>query len=113
MMNLRTGCASTDDIAFHLSVQRHEQGVLRNHRINQEWGTEERFGDMPLYPGQFFDILILAEESAFKVDINGVHFCMFQYRVPLDQVKYINVQGDATIHCINLEDGNALTPEQN
>lgn len=112
MLNLQTGCVTQprDDVAFHLSVRNNEHAIVRNHMVNQVWGTEERFGGMPLHPGQHFDLLILAEATAFKVAINGTHFCMFQYRIPYHRIQFINIEGDVTVHSITLEGDNYQPP---
>lgn len=68
-INLQTGAATRprDDVALHLSVRPTEPVIVRNHWENKAWGVEERFGGCPIHPGQPFEILILAESSAFKV----------------------------------------------
>lgn len=77
MINLQTGCVirPRDDVALHLSVRGHENCIVRNTLLGQVWGTEERYGGMPLHPGQHFDILILCERTSFKIAINNVHYC--------------------------------------
>lgn len=105
MINLQAGCVTTprDDVALHLSVRPTEHCIVRNHMTSHIWGSEERFGGIPIHPGQVFDILILTEATAYKIAINNVHFCMFQYRMPYHRVKFINVEGDVSIHSITLE----------
>lgn len=105
MINLQTGCVTRprDDVALHLSVRATENCIVRNNLTSQIWGTEERFGGMPLRPGQVFDILILTEASAYKIAINNVHFCMYQFRIPFHRVQFISIEGDVSIHAITLE----------
>ncbi|KAJ6633919.1 Galectin-7, partial [Pseudolycoriella hygida] len=101
-INLQTGAATRprDDTALHLSVRPTEPVIVRNHYENKVWGTEERFGGCPINPGQPFEILILAESTAFKIAINGVHFCHFNHRFSMQRVLFVAVEGDATISSI-------------
>ncbi len=62
---------------------------MRNHWENKAWGTEERFGGCPIYPGQPFEILILVEPNAFKVRINIVNRIMC-FRVLLN-MNFMNL----------------------
>ncbi|KAG4070144.1 hypothetical protein HA402_013387 [Bradysia odoriphaga] len=99
---LQTGAAirPRDDTALQLSVRPTEPVIVRNHYENKNWGTEERFGGCPIYPGQSFEILILAEPAAFKIAINGVHFCHFNHRFSMHRVTFICVDGDITLTSI-------------
>lgn len=112
MINLQAGCVlqPRDDVALHLSVRSNEHCIVRNHMTNQVWGSEERFGGMPLHPGQPFDILILVEATSFKIAINNVHYCMFQFRLPYHRVQFVNVEGDVTLHSITMEGDNYQPP---
>jgi len=103
-INLQTGAATRprDDSALHLSVRPTEPVIVRNHCENQVWGTEERFGGCPIYPGQSFEILILAEYSAYKIAINGVHFCHFNHRFSMQRVSFISVESDITVTSITM-----------
>jgi len=103
-INLQTGAATRprDDTALQLSVRPTEPVIVRNHWENKNWGTEERFGGCPIYPGQPFEILILAESSAFKIAINGVHFCHFNHRFSMQRVSFISVESDVTISSITM-----------
>lgn len=68
-INFQTGPRTSprDDSALHLSVRPVESVIVRNHHENNVWGTEERFGGCPIYPGQPFEMLILAESTGYKV----------------------------------------------
>lgn len=112
MINLQSGCVTQprDDVALHMSVRGSEQCIVRNYMASQVWGTEESFGGMPLHPGQPFDILILCEATTFKIAINNVHFCMFQYRIPYFKIQFINIEGDVNVQSITLEGDNYQAP---
>jgi len=101
-INLQTGAATRprDDTALHLSFRPTEPVIVRNHWENKVWGHEERFGGCPIYPGQPFEILILVESSAYKIAINGAHFCHFNHRVSTHRVLFLAVEGDITVTSI-------------
>lgn len=66
-VDLQTGASLMDDINLHLSVRPQEQAIVRNHRVHNTFGQEERSGGCPIQYGQHFEILILAEMEQFKV----------------------------------------------
>lgn len=74
-INIQTGPAlrPSDDVNLHLSVRPNEQAIIRNHKVNQTYGQEERHGGCPIVPGSPFEILILAEATSFKVSNSVVH----------------------------------------
>ena len=41
--------------------------IARNSFRNGDWEEEEDYGDLPIYQGQQFEILILCEPTQFKV----------------------------------------------
>lgn len=87
---------------------------MRNHFTNRVWGTEERYGHSPIYFGQPFDLLVLAEQSQYKIAVNGNHLCTFGHRHPLSRVTFVSISGQGTIQMIGLENdttgGTSLAP---
>jgi len=77
--------------------------VVRNSLQSQRWGPEESHGGFPFYAGQGFEIMVLIEPDHFKIAINGQHFTEFRYRIPLNRVNYISIDGDVTISLIKFE----------
>lgn len=55
------------DIALHISVRLLEGYIARNTYQFGEWGDEQGSGDLPIAPGQSFEIIVLADTSDFKV----------------------------------------------
>ncbi|GIY17106.1 hypothetical protein CDAR_599711 [Caerostris darwini] len=114
-INLQNGSNSyqRSDISLHLSpVFSSPPRIVRNCLENQQWGPEESHGpQFPLIIGQGFEILILAESDHFKIAVNGAHFTEFSYRLPLQSISHIAVDGDVTINSIKFE-GLATTPMQ-
>lgn len=74
--------------------------------MNRIWGTEERYGHSPIYFGQPFDILVLAEHSQYKIAVNGNHLCTFGHRLPLTRVTFVSISGQGAMHLIGLEHDN-------
>ncbi|KAI2801156.1 hypothetical protein RDWZM_009563 [Blomia tropicalis] len=93
-----------DDVALHLSpVFTSPPRIVRNTIQSNRWGPEESFGGLPLSTGSSFEFLILIETSEFKIALNGNHFTEFHYRLPIERVTHIAVDGDCTISTIKLE----------
>lgn len=73
-----------NDIAFHINPRFNEGGkqvVVRNHKIGEAWGTEERDmkGPFPFAPGSPFevslepkDLMILHEQICLTVPVREV-----------------------------------------
>lgn len=80
--------------------------IVRNHYQNFTWGPEERYGHSPIYFGQPFDILVLAEYSQYKIAVNGNHFCTFGHRIPLEKMSFVSISGHGAINYIGLEHEN-------
>uniref|UniRef100_A0A336KCA0 Galectin n=1 Tax=Culicoides sonorensis TaxID=179676 RepID=A0A336KCA0_CULSO len=97
-----------DDVALHLSIRPKENVLVRNHYQNRVWGPEERYGGCPIYFGQTYDILVLAEHSQYKIAVNGSHLCTFTHRIPLSRVTFVSVSGQGVIHVIGLENDNNM-----
>lgn len=105
-INFQTGPSINprDDLALHLSPWFSPPPTIkRNSLINGRWGTEESWcnGNI-LNPHQQFEIMILNEPQAFKIAINGVHFCEFIHRIPYQQVTHLTIDGDVDISQIHV-----------
>jgi len=60
---------------FTLSVR--QQEIIRNTAVKSVWGQEEKFGGMPIRLGITFELLIIANEKSFKVNLKDMHsFCL-------------------------------------
>lgn len=68
-INLQCGpnLSPRDDLALHLSVRIIEGCIARNTLDKQMWGDEQTQGYNPIAPGQQFEILILSDQSSYKV----------------------------------------------
>ena len=69
----------------------------------QRWGPEESFGGFPFAGGQPFEVLILLDFDHMKIAINGSHFTEFRYRIPMNRISHLAIDGDVSISSINFE----------
>lgn len=66
-INLQCGQNEGSDLALHVSVRVSEGYIARNSLDKGQWGEEQGQGYMPIGPGQQFEIIILCEQSGYKV----------------------------------------------
>uniref|UniRef100_A0A665V0C0 Galectin n=1 Tax=Echeneis naucrates TaxID=173247 RepID=A0A665V0C0_ECHNA len=97
------------DIAFHLNPRFNEGGkqvVVRNHKVGERWGAEERAlkGPFPFAPGSPFEMKILCTHEAFRVAVNNIPLLEFQHRITeLNQIDRINILHDVVLTYVNVE----------
>ncbi|XP_069773074.1 galectin-3-like isoform X2 [Narcine bancroftii] len=95
---------SGQNIVFHLNVRfkedGHNQAIVRNSRVKNVWGAEER--SIPYFPfkeGEKFNLLILGDPNQFKVAMNKQHLIIFKHKLKnLNEVTKINIYGDIILH---------------
>ncbi|XP_016063087.1 PREDICTED: galectin-9 isoform X2 [Miniopterus natalensis] len=95
-INLRSG----SDIAFHLNPRFDENTVVRNTKINNIWGAEERSlpRKMPFVQGQSFLVWILCEGPYLKVAVDGYHLFDYYHRLTnLPSINNLEVAGDVQL----------------
>nr|XP_022907922.1 trithorax group protein osa-like [Onthophagus taurus] len=93
-----------DDIGLHLSVRLLEGYVARNSYEGGIWGAEQDKGDLPIQPGENFEIVIFADNSEYKIAINGRHFCEFPYRIPIKNISHLSIEGQVSVSLISFEE---------
>ncbi|XP_048474289.1 galectin-9-like isoform X1 [Rhincodon typus] len=91
-----------DNIALHINQRFDENAVVRNSRINQNWGTEERsLPFLPFLPGQTFEMQIVIQPTCYKILVNGRHLFNFNHRIqPLNQIDQLEVTGDISLSLV-------------
>ncbi|XP_069371112.1 galectin-3 [Paralichthys olivaceus] len=98
-----------NDIAFHINPRFDEGGkqvVVRNHKLGERWGPEERDlkGPFPFAPGSPFEMKILCTQEAFRVAVNNIPLFEFQHRIrELNRVDRINILHDVVLTYVNVE----------
>lgn len=95
------------DLALHLSPRWHgEHCLVRNSKINGQWGPEERapHGRNPFSRMCDFRIEILVEERMYRIAVDGRHFAEFGHRIPFEYVGILGISGDCHIYSIRFGD---------
>uniref|UniRef100_A0A3P9I4L4 Galectin n=1 Tax=Oryzias latipes TaxID=8090 RepID=A0A3P9I4L4_ORYLA len=98
-----------NDIAFHINPRFNEGGkqvVVRNHKLGERWGQEERDlkGPFPFAAGSTFEMKVLCTAEAFRVAVNNIPMFEFRHRIrELNQIDRINILHDVVLTYINVE----------
>ncbi|XP_042358814.1 galectin-3 [Plectropomus leopardus] len=98
-----------NDIALHINPRFSEggkQALVRNHKVGERWGQEERDlkGPFPFAQGSPFEMKILCTLEAFRVAVNNIPLFEFRHRVrELNQIDRINILHDVVLTCVNVE----------
>lgn len=100
--NINLKAKYTDNIALHIGQRYAENAVVRNSRIHQKWGTEERaLPFLPFVPGQTFEMQIIVQPSCYKILVNGRHLFNYNHRLqPLNQIDELEVVGDISLSLV-------------
>lgn len=98
-LNLTSGKVGEVDIPFHFSVRFHTETIVRNSLIDEAWGNDEVEENLfsspnPIMSGWDFKVYILAGDERFHISINEQPFCTYNYRLPLESIRAIQVVGD-------------------
>lgn len=92
-INFQTSANTTprDDIGLHLSVRLAEGYVARNSIQDGVWGEEQNGGDLPIQPGQKYEIIILSDSREFKVSNPHIYLLIKISFITMNFVKLRNV----------------------
>lgn len=96
-MNLTYG-HQHHDIALHVNPRLPQNYIVRNTKLNGNWGKEEVTSAQPftLQRGSPFGVQIHVTESEYLISVNGQHFTLFNHRVPYQRVTCLQVTGDVS-----------------
>lgn len=91
---------SNSNIGLSLTTYFREDFIVRNSFIDEQWGDEETTLNLienslhnPIVPGEFFIVCFYMTENKFYISINNRKFCTYNYRLPLEKLKTIEVNG--------------------
>lgn len=102
-LNLLYGTTLDDDIALHFNPRRDQGEVVLNSREGGNWDEEERHSlPHPMVELLPFEVEIVNKSKKFKIYINGKKFTSFKARGAVDNIKGINVNGEAFIYEVKL-----------
>ncbi|MCJ8740135.1 hypothetical protein PDJAM_G00055270 [Pangasius djambal] len=89
-------------IAFHYNPRFCENVVVRNTQSMGQWGTEERYGEMPFYRGQTFQVIISCNAQHYNVFVNGNQAHTYIHRFTnLWEIDTLEVSGDLMLTDVN------------
>nr|XP_015834566.1 PREDICTED: galectin-8 isoform X2 [Tribolium castaneum] len=93
-VNLTCGKSPTADVAFHLNPRLLQHYIVRNTRLNGQWGDEEKTSTVkfPFRREGKFNVCILIGDGEFQVAVEGVFFCSYKFRVALAKITAIDIQ---------------------
>ncbi|KAF5909296.1 verrucotoxin subunit beta-like, partial [Clarias magur] len=100
-INFQTGPRYLHDIAFHFKPCMHS--VLCNTCRNGKWDrnyTEIRGG--PFVKGGAFDIIVVIKTECYEVIVNGLEYCKFNHRIPVEKVTTLDIRGDVFMKALRV-----------
>uniref|UniRef100_A0A1B6MNG8 Galectin n=1 Tax=Graphocephala atropunctata TaxID=36148 RepID=A0A1B6MNG8_9HEMI len=103
-VNLVIGRNECPNIAFHFNPRLDQCYVARNTLLGGQWGDEEGCGvfGFPFARGKRFLIEIYLTHSQFLVAVDGVHYCSYAYRTPIENITGIDVSGAVDLTSVYL-----------
>ncbi|XP_026049424.1 galectin-4-like isoform X3 [Astatotilapia calliptera] len=105
-INLICGEYESSDIALHFNPRFDGwDKVVFNTCQNGSWGLEEKIHRMPFRKGEHFEMVIIVNFQGYQIKVNGIDFHTFQHRIPMEQVRGLQIAGDVSIQMINFIGG--------
>ncbi|KAJ8280296.1 hypothetical protein GJAV_G00052880 [Gymnothorax javanicus] len=106
-INLQSGDSEGSDIAFHFSPRFETTEVVFNTFQNGSWQTAEKVDSMPFTRGEKFVLVYIITTEGYQVNVNGAEFYLYKHRIPLEQVKILQIAGDVSVPTIDVTEGAA------
>uniref|UniRef100_A0A3B3TQM6 Galectin n=1 Tax=Poecilia latipinna TaxID=48699 RepID=A0A3B3TQM6_9TELE len=102
-INLLCGESDSSDVALHFNPRFDGwDKVVFNSRKDGSWMSEEKIRKMPFSKGEAFELVIMITSKGFQTKVNGKDFFLFPHRLPVEQIRAIQVSGDVSIQTINI-----------
>ncbi|XP_060814297.1 galectin-6-like [Bombus pascuorum] len=89
-------CKTTGNIALHFNARLDRGYVVRNSKYRGCWEEEETCspaGHTAFRRNSYVHILIFCTANEYQIAVNAEHFCAFAYRMPLEDVMYLEING--------------------
>lgn len=94
---------SGGDIALHFNPRHDMRVIVRNSREGGFWKIEET-----IIPSGFhfprdkrYSLIFFFAPKCFMIAINDAHFCTFHYRIPLQKIRFIEINGETNVQSVN------------
>uniref|UniRef100_A0A914VHL7 Galectin n=1 Tax=Plectus sambesii TaxID=2011161 RepID=A0A914VHL7_9BILA len=91
-----------DNVVLHVGCRLKEKKVVLNSYLNGEWEKEKRVR-CPFKSGEEFDYRIRAHENHFEVFIEHKLVAKFEYRLPLNAITHLFINGDIELYAVSWE----------
>ncbi|KAM9733859.1 galectin-4-like isoform 2-T2 [Menidia menidia] len=105
-INLLCGESESSDVALHFNPRFDGwDKVVVNSRRGGSWGDEEKIRKMPFSKGEAFEMVVLVTSEGFQIKVNGKEFFLFPHRLPVEQVRAMQISGDVQVQTINVIGG--------
>ncbi|KAH9509301.1 Galectin-4 [Bulinus truncatus] len=111
-VNLCNGPKLDGNCILHFNPRFESKVVVRNHKINGQWKSEERHGGMPFAQDSNFEIRIEVTPQTYEIHVNHIHFCTFRHYLPKESVQYLFIDGAILIHSLDMRRGQNFSPAQ-
>ncbi|KAG6928173.1 galectin 4, partial [Chelydra serpentina] len=73
-----------------------------NSFLNKEWGQEEQRCFSPFQKGRSFQLQFVITKKGYKVTVDNKPFYEYSHRIPLEQVKILQVVGAVELKKIEI-----------
>lgn len=102
-INLIYGTTMDDDVGLHFNPRRDDGETVLNSKDGGDWQEEERHGlPSPFSDMVPFQVEIAVKSKKFKIYVNGKKLASFKARGNVEDIKGINVTGEAYIYEVKL-----------
>lgn len=89
-----------ENIPFYISIRPGDKECVFNNKKDGEWQDNENRHNFNVHEGDFFTLSILGEDDEFDVYLNGDKYHSFNYREPVSDVRFVNVEGSIALESV-------------
>ncbi|KAM9319008.1 galectin-4-like isoform 2-T2 [Pholidichthys leucotaenia] len=102
-VNLLCGKEEDSNIALHINPRFDGwDKVVFNTRENGTWQSEDKVRCMPFTKGKSFELVIKVTSDCYQIKVDGKDFHTFEHRLPLKDVRAMQISGDVSVQSINI-----------
>ncbi|XP_023933621.1 galectin-4 isoform X1 [Lingula anatina] len=102
-INLQQDRHGDSPIALHFNPRQGQDTIVHNHFQDGNWGEEERCDfDSALGHNKPFLLVIMATDEDYRVFLNGKKLSVFSHRMPMEDVRFVAIDGDADFYTVQV-----------